>query len=100
MDQNLNQLEQDLLKTRVQEMKLYSDQMQNILLRLNDPRFELTALDITNIANNITHILHETKDLQHKRVLSHMIKIIDKLYTKCTMMQGALDSVEDKKTAQ
>ena len=98
MDQNSNQLEQDLLKTRVQEMKLYSDQMQNILLRLNDPRFELTALDITNIANNISHILHETKDLQHKRVLSHMIKIIDKLYTKCTMMQGVIDGLtEDKK---
>jgi hypothetical protein len=72
--------------------------MQNILLRLNDPRFELTALDITNIANNISHILHETKDLQHKRVLSHMIKIIDKLYTKCTMMQGVIDGLtEDKK---
>lgn len=98
MAQNLNQLEQELLDTRTQEMKIYNNQMQSILLKLNSPRFEITALDMANMTNNITHLLHETKDVQHRRALLNLINLLDKMYTKCNLMQKLIDDIEKQNT--
>lgn len=97
MDPNLNQLEQEILDTRVQEMKLSSDQMIQIQLKLKESRFNLTAVDITNIHNSATHLLLEIKDPQHRRSISNLIKVLDLLFTKCNLQQKIIDNSQTTK---